>query len=202
MPWRVRLLVLALLALPLLGSSALQTDGPNRAAVVVRAGDDQVESRCVSFAEESISGHELLSRSGLDYVVNAAGAGVMVCSIAGQGCPANDCLCHCQGEPCTYWSYWRRGDEGWLYAGLGASMSEVSHGAVDGWSWGPSSATSAIEPPALDFADICDAAAPLAAPAAGATEQPVAPWLTYALFLLFALLLGGAFLLVQRRRTE
>jgi hypothetical protein len=191
---------MALIAFPLLALARLQVDEPNRAAVVVRAGDELVESRCVAFTEESLSGYELLSRSGLDLVVNPTGAGVMVCSIAGEGCPANNCLCQCQGEPCTYWSYWRWGHEGWQYAGLGASVTQVGDGDIDGWSWGPGSVTFAIEPPAVDFAQVCrDVVAP-AATAAEEAAEPATAWLPYALFLLFAALLGGAFVLLQRRR--
>jgi hypothetical protein len=200
-PWRAGVLLLALIALPLLASARLQTDEPNRAVVVVRAGDELVESRCIAFTEESISGYELLSRSGLNHVVNPTGAGVMVCSIVGEGCPAQNCLCQCQGEPCTYWSYWRWGDEGWQYAGLGASVTQIVNGRIDGWSWGPSSVTNAIEPPTVDFAEVCRDAGPGVATAAGVTAEPATAWLPYALFLLFAALLGGALLILRRRKT-
>lgn len=201
--WR---LPLVLLVLPLLLAARLQTPEPNRAAVVVRSGEGQVDSRCVAFAEETISGYELLARSGIDLVIDASGAGVMVCSIAGEGCPASSCLCECQGEPCTYWSYWRwRGDE-WQYAGLGASVTQISDGDVDGWSWGPGSVTSAIAPPTVSFDEICAAGAPAAqgmAPAAtDAGDNGAIAWLPYALFLLFIALLGGAYVLLPRRKAS
>jgi hypothetical protein len=201
--WR---LPLVLLVLPLLLAARLQTPEPNRAAVVVRSGEGQVDSRCVAFAEETISGYELLARSGIDLVVDASGAGVMVCSIAGEGCPASNCLCECQGEPCTYWSYWRWRDDEWQYAGLGASVTQIAHGDVDGWSWGPGSVTSAIAPPAASFDEVCAAGATVAqGTAAGATDagdEGAIVWLPYALFLLFIALLGGAYVLLPRRKAS
>lgn len=198
--WRL----LGLLLVPLLLAARLQDDGSNQAALIVRVDDEQVETRCVTFAEETISGHELLARSGLDLVVNASSAGVFVCSIEGQGCPANDCLCQCQGEPCSYWSYWQlRGGE-WQYARVGAAATEVRDGDVEGWSWGPGSVTSAIAPPMITLDEVCTAGAQApAAPAdSGATAgtggaPPNRP--AYAAFLVVLLLLGGAFVWLRRR---
>lgn len=195
-------LLLALVLAPLLLAAHLQNDDPHQAALVVRVDDERVETRCVAFSEETISGHELLQRSGLDFVVNASSAGVFVCSVEGRGCPANDCLCECQGEPCTYWSYWRLREGEWQYAGVGAAITEVRDGDVEGWSWGPGSVTSAIAPPVVTFNEIC--AETPAAPAAQASQTapvirgPENGWLPYAAFAAIALLLGGAFLWVRR----
>jgi hypothetical protein len=187
-------------------AARLQDGESNQAAIVVRVGDERVESRCVTFAEESISGHELLERSGLEVIANVTGAGVLVCSVEGQGCPAGDCLCQCQGEPCTYWSYWRWRDGEWQYAGLGAAVTEVRHGEIDGWSWGPGSVTSAIAPPVVSFDEVCaapetaSAAMPAQSAESGVAAERVS-WLPYAAFLLVALLLGGAYLWVRRRQA-
>lgn len=197
----VRFWLLLLLAIPLLAAARLQDGAPNRAAVVVRVGDDEVETRCVIFDEETISGQELLARSGLDLVLDVSGAGVFVCSVAGEGCPASDCLCQCRGEPCSYWSYWRWQEGEWQYAGLGAAATQVSDGTVDGWSWGPGSVTSAIAPPPVaSFEDVCAAPA-VAAPAVAPPAAAQTNWLPYALFLLLAALLGASLLLLQRRRV-
>lgn len=194
-------LLLGLLLAPLLLAARLQDD-PNQAALVVRVDDERAETRCVAFAEETISGHELLQRSGLDFVVNASSAGVFVCSVEGQGCPASDCLCECQGEPCSYWSYWRLREGEWQYAGVGAAITEVRDGDVEGWSWGPGSVTSAIAPPVVSFDEVCAAApaAPAAQAAGGARANGGAKngWLPYAAFAAAVLLLGGAFLWVRR----
>lgn len=198
----VRFWLLLLLAMPLLAQARLQDGAPNRAAVVVRVGEDEVETRCVTFDEETISGQELLARSGLDLVLDVSGAGVFVCSIAGEGCPAGNCLCQCRGEPCTYWSYWRWQEGEWQYAGLGAAATQVSDGAVDGWSWGPGSVTSAIAPPAVSFEDVCAAPSVAASTAAAASAPATTNWLPYALFVLLAALLGASLLLLQRRRVQ
>jgi hypothetical protein len=206
MTLRRRLLLVGLL-LPLLLAARLQTDDSNQAALVVRIDDQRVEKRCVTFTEDTITGHELLERSGLDYVVNASSAGVFVCNVEGQGCPANDCLCQCQGEPCIYWSYWRLSGAEWQYAGLGAAVTEIQDGDVEGWSWGPGSVTSAVAPPAVTFDEVCAAPAsePVVAPAetaASASDSPATSWLAYAAFLLVALLLVAAYLWLRRRNIS
>lgn len=194
-------LLLALLLLPLLVAARLQGDEPNQAALVVRLDDERVETRCVSFAEETLSGQALLERSGLAYVVDATSAGVFVCSVEDQGCPASDCRCQCRGEPCVYWSYWRLREGEWQYASVGATLTEVRDGDVQGWSWGPGSVTAAIAPPAVTFEEVC--AAPAAAPAVQAAERAesgdtTVNWLPYGAFVLVVLLLGGALLWLRR----
>jgi hypothetical protein len=190
-----------LLALPLLLAFRLQEPEPNRAAIVVRLNEDRVESRCVAFYEQSISGQDLLARSGLDVIQEASSAGVFVCSIAAEGCPANDCLCECKGEPCTYWSYWRLQNGEWRYAGLGAAATEVSAGAVEGWSWGPGSVSSAISPPVVTFEDVCSAEAVDVQPQAAPVPPGDLDWRPYALFAGLALLLGAGLLWLQRGRS-
>lgn len=195
------LILLGLLLAPLLLATRLQGDEPNQAALVARLDDERVETRCVTFADETISGHALLERSGLEYVVDATSAGVFVCSVEGQGCPANDCRCECRGDPCIYWSYWRLREGEWQYASVGATLTEVRNGDVEGWSWGPGSVTAAIPPPAVTFEEVCtdDVAAPVAqAGEAAESDGAATSWLPYAAFVLVALLLGGAFLWVRR----
>ncbi len=132
----------------------------NQAGVVVVKGDDAVVTRCVSFAEESISGYELIVRTGLDIDSEQSAAGSAVCALDGLGCafPQESCFCQCMGSPCVYWSYWRQDDAGvWAYANRGALSIPVRHGMVQGWVWGPGTVAEAPSPPALTFADICAA---------------------------------------------
>lgn len=136
---------------------ALYAQDVNRAALVIQTAAGETVSQCVSFDEPQISGLELLTRSGLAVETSVGGLGAAVCRIAGTGCPADDCFCHCRGPECVYWSYWRREEGQWRYAQLGASASQVSPGAVEGWSWGPGSVTEAIAPPLLSFAAVCGA---------------------------------------------
>ena len=127
------LLFLALLALSALPASA--QGGEHRAALVVRYPDGNVQTRCVAFAEPSISGQEVLVRSGLKAVINPTGSlGGAVCSIDGAGCsyPAQDCFCRCMGTQCEYWAYYHWIDGAWQYSQVGAVGSQVSDGAIEG----------------------------------------------------------------------
>ncbi len=107
------------------------------AGLVVRHGDGRVVYRYVQFSESSISGLELLKRSGLS-VVSAPypGLGEAVCAIDGEGCPAEDCFCKSYGSPSFYWNYYYIGGSGqWVRSNVGAASRRVSDGGVDGWSW-------------------------------------------------------------------
>jgi hypothetical protein len=174
---RAILLALASSILGILGgvSAARAQDGGGRAALVVRFPDGSVETRCVGFSGSSITGAELLARSGLQIILDYnSGLGGAVCSIAGSGCafPAQECFCQCQGLSCEYWAYyhWRAG--GWEYSQVGASSFAVSDGAVEGWSWGPGNWFSGVEPPVLAFDQVC--VAPTSTPTATATPAPTA----------------------------
>lgn len=129
----------------------------NQAALVVRHGAGQVETRCVEFSEPQITGYDLLARAGFDVSVDAMGLGAAVCAINGTGCPANNCFCQCSGASCQYWSYWHQANGSWDYSMVGASSYPVTNGVVEGWSWGPGSVTQAIAPPLLTFEQICAA---------------------------------------------
>ena len=180
--------------------TGIDAQGPNKAAVVVRLDDDQVASRCVSFSEESLSGMDLLRRSGLAIDTKVEGMGSLVCSIENTGCPADDCFCQCSGgSECVYWSYWRNQDEGWAYARVGATQNQIEHGSMDGWSWGPGSLTEAIAPPEVTFDEVCSEDNVTAT--AETPEAAGAPnWQPYVVFAGVLLLLGGVMVLSRRRR--
>ena len=152
---RLRALMLGLiLTAALTAPSHAQQPEPHRAGLVVVRGDGSVTSVCVPFSEESISGAELLRRSGLGVALDAyGGLGYGVCEIGGEGCPAGqDCFCQCRGNPCAYWVYsHRRADGSWAISGVGASGWQVQGGDVDGWVWGDGSTA----PPAVTFEQIC-----------------------------------------------
>jgi hypothetical protein len=141
-----------------------------RAGLVVLLEDGRVETRCVAFTEPSLSGYELLLRSGLEVGINVAPIGAMVCTIEETGCPTADCLCQCRGGgSCVYWSYWRLEADGWQYSRAGASSSRVRDGVVEGWVWGPGSVSSASPPPLYTFEQICQATA---LPAVSSSDVP------------------------------
>lgn len=131
----------------------------HRAALVVRYASGQVETHCVSFAEPSITGEQLLARSGLAVTMDYnAGLGGAVCRLNDAGCdyPKQGCFCRCMGAQCEYWAYYLWNDGGWHYSRQGASSVSATDGALQGWSWGPGNFASGTEPPAITFADICD----------------------------------------------
>lgn len=118
-----------------------------RAALVVQNGDGSLLTACVAFSEESITGFELLNRSGLEIAsVTDPSLGTAVCGIAAEGCPSSNCFC---GMP-DYWSYWQSGEGDWAYAVSGSEASVVRDGAIEAWSWGEGT------PPALlTFTQVC-----------------------------------------------
>ncbi|MFN2205656.1 MAG: hypothetical protein ACK2UT_07050 [Candidatus Promineifilaceae bacterium] len=145
----------ALLFLWLLPEGTEAQDG-NRAALVIRMNDQDVQTACVEFSEPQISGFDLLQQSGIEFAVDIQSMGAKICSIEQTGCPADDCWCQCKGGgDCIYWSYWHRLNEQWHYSQGGASTYSLGDGDVEGWSWGPGSVNEAIAPPELSFADIC-----------------------------------------------
>src|SRR5207247_9088948 len=110
------------------------------AGLVVRHGDGRIIYAYVAFPEASISGVELLRRSGISLVtIGFGGLGEGVCTIDDEGCPASDCrkrVCQGSGEDAPFWQYFRQRTLGdWVALALAASATQVRDGDVDGWSW-------------------------------------------------------------------
>ena len=149
----------------------------NQAALIIRHGENDVQTACVDFDEPQISGYDLLQRSGLDLQIGVQGLGSLICSIDGTGCPANDCLCQCKGGgDCIYWSYWHRSAGTWQYSQGGASVYMVDPGVVEGWSWGPGAVNQAVPPPEISFDAICQTAptnTPTSSPTATNTQPAI-----------------------------
>ena len=138
--------------------------GGNRAALIVRDGDGSVQTKCISFSEPTISGKELLQRSGMTVVINPnLGSGGAVCSINGYGCayPTADCFCKCQGAKCEYWAYYHWVGGAWQYSQVGATGYQVQNGALEGWSWGQGNFSSGTIPATVKFEDICTSPIPI-----------------------------------------
>lgn len=168
------LLVFTIIVTGLLVYSPSGASDENRVAVVVDFGNGQIAGRCISFAEETISGFEALERTGLPVETDFQTGGAAVCRIDQQGCPANDCFCACRGGgDCLYWSYWHLIDDVWNYSAAGSGIYQVRDGAVEGWSWGLGSVTQASPPPVVSFADVC-AAEPTSTPTQTATPSRTA----------------------------
>jgi len=179
---RLKLVLLLSMLVLALGWQAGLAQEPNRAALVVRFGDGEVATACVSFDGETISGVDLLRRSGLTVIVDPhSGFGEAICKVSDgehtDGCdyPAQECFCQCQSAECVYWAYYHLQDGRWVYSDVGPSNWQVKNGDVEGYAWGPGSregGSSEAEPPMMTFDQICDAqqgdVAATATPAASA----------------------------------
>lgn len=147
-------------------------EGPNRAALVVRFGDGTVQTQCVAFAEPSITGQQLLDRSGLVPITDPDGA---VCSLSGQGCPPDDCFCACPFPECEYWAYYHWQGGAWSYSNVGAFGQKITNGSLEGWSWGEGDFSQGVPPPVIAYSEICLAETPATStPTATATTQSAA----------------------------
>jgi len=137
--------------------AAAATTGLNRAGLVVQLPGG-VREFCVSFTEQTISGFELLERSGLAVAYKEfQGQGIAVCRIEGIGCTHDDCFCRCRAGTCEIWGYHHLDASGrWAAATVGADRRVVGDGDVDGWRWGPSTANGGSQPPRdADLDGIC-----------------------------------------------
>ena len=148
----------------------------NHAGVIIRHGDGGLTYAYVAFAEEEISGIELLERSGVERLtIPFGGLGQGVCQLEGEGCAVEECRRRvCQGarDDDPYWRYFRQEAPGqWRALTLGASATKVRDGDVDGWSWTGGDAGL----PAATLADVARlaGAGPAAGAADGAVPEPV-----------------------------
>jgi hypothetical protein len=147
---QVLLLVLSLVSPVAVGAQQL-----NHAGLVIRHGDGRLIYAYIAFTEESISGVELLRRSGVSLVtIGFGGLGEGVCTIDDEGCPASDCrtrVCQGRGDDAPFWQYFRQRSPGdWQPLILGASTTKVRNGDIDAWSWTPRDALI----PSLTIADV------------------------------------------------
>ena len=137
-----------------------------RAGLVVRHGDGRLTYAFVPFREETISGIDLLRRSGIEHVtIPFGGLGEGVCALEGEGCPTGECrrrVCQGTGPNAPYWRFFRQVAPGdWQPLALGASATTVRDGDVFGWSW-------TGEEPGLPAASLADVARLVGVPDAAA----------------------------------
>ena len=140
----------------------------HHAALVIQHASGSVITRCVAFAEDQITGLQLVERSGVQYEAQNFG------SIGGA-------MCQLDREPSTvppgcfgsgpYWQYFHRQGGGWQTSAFGASSSVLHDGDMDGWRYAVGTNQA---PGNVAFASVCVAAAP--PPAATATVVAKAPY--------------------------
>ncbi len=122
-----------------------------RAGLAVFWGDDSLYTTCMSFTESSMSGLDLLQRSGMavETATNPT-QGTAVCKIGEVGNPSNNCF----GSMPDYWAYFQMGAAGWEYSVTGAEKGQVMDGSVNAWSWGKGDA-----PALITIQNICEGVA-------------------------------------------
>jgi hypothetical protein len=159
----------AFLTLPLTGTAF--ADG--EAGLVIHYGDGRVDTYCIAFEGDAITGDRLLQRAGLE--VNQFSG--LVCAIDGTGCAHSgsfdSCTCQCRSgsSDCAYWSFFTQPyGETWRYSILGFFSAKAADGDMQAWKWGEGSAASAPPPPGTTFEAVCGhaprgAAAPPTLPA-------------------------------------
>ncbi len=159
-------LSITMLVLPLMPALPARQSSVHYAGLVIDFGDGQPpQTHCVTFTEASISGYDLLTRAGVAFEAAFDNTGVAICAIDGVGCPEDRCLT-CQIP--LYWSYWHWDGDAWTYANVGASMYQVTDGAVEGWIWGAGNASPAVVP----LEQICDMSVATDTPTATVTPTP------------------------------
>jgi hypothetical protein len=160
----------------------------HHAALVIQHSSGRVLSRCVAFAEDQITGLQLIQRSGVQYQTQSFGSlGSAVCQLDAEpsAVPPN---CFGAGD---YWQYFHRRGSAWQPSAMAATASTLHDGDMDAWHY----AAGAAQPPiAAAFGAVCAPASPTAAtvprtaaprPAqpgpAPTTTTPVTPVMTPAL---------------------
>ena len=130
-------IALLLVLLPLFAlASSVDAQRPNGAGLVIQHGDGTLIYAYVQFEEEQISGIDLLTRSGISATIAPfGGLGGGVCSINGEGCPADNCWCESYTNPAYYWHYYILDAGTWVELPLGASSRMLGDGDIDAWSW-------------------------------------------------------------------
>lgn len=163
------LLITLLLALaPFTSTSAAPL---HAAGAVIDFGGGRITYAYVPFAEEKISGIELLKRARVSLLtVSFGGLGDAVCTIDDTGCGLSDCrrrLCQTGDPRSPFWHYLRETSPGtWTFVATGPSAATVTDGAIDGWAWTGDS-TPAMPSLTMDQLIAKTGAPPLARAAAG-----------------------------------
>ncbi|HEV2012800.1 MAG TPA: hypothetical protein VGR77_02800 [Candidatus Dormibacteraeota bacterium] len=126
----------------------------HHAALVIQHSGGSVLARCVAFAEEQITGLQLIERSDVQYQAQSFGS-------------IGSAMCQIDREPSTvppgcfgsgaYWQYFHRQGGGWQASPVGASSSLLRDGDMDGWRY----AVGANQAPGnVAFAAVCGAPSP------------------------------------------
>lgn len=147
---------LRLLAPLLIGLSALLAAGVARAdgeaGLVIQHGDGNVDTYCVPFKGDAISGVELLKAVSIP----VARVGDAVCALGNEGVLGASDYDSCWGPSGRYWAYFSaRYGQPWVYSAVGFALLKSKDGEMQAWRWGVGGPNSAPPPPAISFEAVC-----------------------------------------------
>lgn len=125
-----------------------QAQDQNQIGLIVQFDDETINTFCISFTGDSLSGYDVLQKSGLNILAAFDPIGAAICKIENTGCPTDNCFCQ---SPPNYWSYWHLLNNQWEYSQRGATLAQLQSGAVEGWRWGDG------QPPSVSYSidEIC-----------------------------------------------
>lgn len=143
-------LLVALLLVGLL--SGVPSDAATSGALVIVDTGNQIHRVVISFSGESIDGLEALRLAGASpETVGYGSTGTAVCKLFGVGHVAAPQTCLGNPSDQRYWAYYRSpsGANGFRYSGVGAGITRVRNGDVEGWKFGTGEA-----PPFSSYCEI------------------------------------------------
>jgi hypothetical protein len=138
----------------------------HHAALVVQHSSGRVITRCVAFAQEQISGIQLIKAAGVEYRAQSFGSiGSAICQLDSEPSPMP---AGCFGSG-PYWQYAHGRDGGWQAASTGADAAVLHDGDLDGWRYASGSNQT---PPPVSYGSVCRAPTPAAATSQAASTAP------------------------------
>ena len=110
-----------------------QAQDQHQIGLIIQFDDETINTFCISFTGDSLSGYDVLQKSGLNILAAFDPVGAAICKIENTGCSIDNCFCQ---SPPNYWSYWHLVNNQWEYSQLGSTLIQLQNGAVEGWRWG------------------------------------------------------------------
>lgn len=116
------------------------SDETSIAGLVVDFGDGRTAYALVPFADDEMTGMQLLEQSELALVtLDFGGMGAGICMIEDVGCDVSACrlrMCQTSDPDSPFWRLMQAGDDGaWSFAALGVAGARLADGDVNGWYW-------------------------------------------------------------------
>lgn len=173
------------------GVCAAEPSEPS-ATILIRTESGEESLDCVKLTRERANGIDALQATGRAIRTKDFGGvlGEAVCSIDGVG----NSLSTCPGSS-GHWHYWLWNGSEWTESQLGPASTQVTDGAVQGWTWvkGAESTPPDNTNPEVGCIDPRVASTPT-------KETAITPWIYIAAFAF--LLTPGIFMTLRRRNTE